>query len=1063
MKDGLLFTQLPFLDSPSLKDAVDNAPDLSGVDLNAPLLSSISTTAADISRDSVETFATSPSLFKAILRYILHYEFDVSEFLELLDTLDEIRIPSFRKQDNVDLVSSARTLRDFDITSLSVGSPPETRAAFDASDISTQLGNGSINELIAPIDADPLIDKVPNRSLSERVDVLLNLPLFKRGTDIGEDFFSIPPVNLATGQGEFFSLAQTKAREDFFFAESKRPLVLVGDIFTARDAVDLISSQRYGYQPVNEFEVGVAGSGDDADGFPYCDPRILPGYREFVHAASRTHTIAKTTPAGSVLADTLYMLPDEVRKKFALDVSFRGLDNEIIRQAGPNYLRHGDILEYEFLVEEEVFKQAKSSAFENLFTKSAAPTVVKPLGPFKESLFTESEKFGFEIGAQLAVAAATESFPRKRVPATVEELAKLKESLVFKGKFFAPPETQKFKVQEDEPRNKIVLDFLIEKTFWSVHSNLAGFIVASSNGDFVWVDLGEKYDKPIYHSSVTLDSDGNPIDDEGNPYVPDNQGWPSNTHFYRKNERYIQTTARSNMGRLRQGRESAIYPEYRDRYGSTIAELLGKQERISGYPVQWAFTDDAIERLGENTLAATDAPRVQGEGAEFLTRYFSGFGYGHLRAYGPAPRKWTYDYHGASGPNRQKRWAKRDGIYYLQYVHQTTHQDSGRRINLLLREMTTEDENTSNLYGGKKQIMTGPTFIDRMLQTAYWGEIFRKLEGIVQIQGNPTTEDSFVSKDRLNNIGLGPTNYIPTEKLKIGFLHRYESELMAEPLFDIELKYTYHLHDEKAGADGNRYWPYNVAPLYRQQPADWDSKVRLKSTADFEDSSSAKSLKPFIFNGATQFERDIAFAEDTRDKNKIGKRVTYTVTRTPLVGEDEDGNPVYGPPVTTVDDETVHIIPATFAPVYDPRDPEVILYYNFVKGEAFQINRNNSVQDNATAKMLQAIITKAPKDSISDRIFAISEPATAKPSPEIEQQVGVQLDQGYFEEQTVHIPFVGPTTEIVFVPKPKISQKNTLVNEVAAADSGTAFVPVYCLPSYFMETYVGEDGKFANF
>ena len=75
MKDGLLFTQLPFLDSPSLKDAVDNAPDLSGVDLNAPLLSSISTTAADISRDSVETFATSPSLFKAILRYILHYEF----------------------------------------------------------------------------------------------------------------------------------------------------------------------------------------------------------------------------------------------------------------------------------------------------------------------------------------------------------------------------------------------------------------------------------------------------------------------------------------------------------------------------------------------------------------------------------------------------------------------------------------------------------------------------------------------------------------------------------------------------------------------------------------------------------------------------------------------------------------------------------------------------------------------------------------------------------------------------------------------------------------------------
>ena len=41
--------------------------------------------------------------------------------------------------------------------------------------------------------------------------------------------------------------------------------------------------------------------------------------------------------------------------------------------------------------------------------------------------------------------------------------------------------------------------------------------------------------------------------------------------------------------------------------------------------------------------------------------------------------------------------------------------------------------------------------------------------------------------------------------------------------------------------------------------------------------------------------------------------------------------------------------------------------------------------------------------------------------------------------------------------------KDVFLNEVAAADSGTAFVPVYCRPSYFMETYVGEDGKYANF
>jgi len=1060
MKDGLLFTQLPFIDSPSLKDAVDNAPDLSGVDLNAPLLSSISTTAADISRDSVETFATSPSLFKAILRYILHYEFDVSEFLELLDTLEEIRIPKFRKEDNVDLISSATTLRDFDITSLSVGSPPETRAATDASDISTQLGNGSINELIATIVADPLVDKVPNRSLSERVDVLLDIPRFKRDTDIGEDLFFIPPVNLATGQGEFFSLAQTKSREDEFFAESKQPLVLVGDIFTSRDAVDLISSQTFGYQPTNEFEVGLAGSGYDADGFLYCDPRILPGYREFIHAASRAHAVAKTTPTGAI-ADTLYMLPDEVRKKFALDVKLRGLPEEL----EPITDRQTNDLEYQFLVEQQVFKQANSSAFDSIFSKESAPTVVKAIGPFKESLFSISEKFGFDIRNRLRVAAATESFPRKKVSSLEEDLLNLSQSLNFKGKFFTPP-TQKFKIQEDERKNKIVLDFLIEKTFWSIHSDLSGFIVSGGFGDYVWVDLGDEYDKIIYHPSITLDADGNPIDEDGNIYEPVRDGWPSSTPFYQRNERYIQTSARSNMGRFRQGRESALYPEYRDRYGSAVAELLGKQEVVPGLdPIVWRDTDDSINRFGEKTLAASDVPRIQGEGGEFLTIFFRGLGYGYNGSYGPAPRKWTYDYHGAFGPNRQKRWAKRDGPFYLSYIHRTTHQDSGRRINLLLREMTTEDENTSNLYGGKRQIMTGPTFIDRMLQTEYWNKMFKMIEGIVQIQGNPTTEDSISSKDRLNNIGLGPTNYIPTEKLEIGFRHRYESELMAEPLYDIDLKYTYHLHDEKAGADGNRYWPYNVAPYFRTQPANWDAKVRLKTTTDVEDDSFAKSLKPFIFNGAASFLRDKTLAQDLKDKNKVGKRVSYRVTRTPLLGEDEDGDPIYGPPVTTNDDETVHIIPATFQPIYDPRYDDIIIGYTFIKGEAFQIKQKNSVFDAAAAKMLRAIIAKTPKDSISDRINAVGNDLTHKIIPEIEQQVGVQLDQGYYEERLVPRPGSGlpPLLELVFIPKPELAQKNSLVNEVAAADSGTAFVPVYCLPSYFMETYVGEDGKHANF
>ena len=115
--------------------------------------------------------------------------------------------------------------------------------------------------------------------------------------------------------------------------------------------------------------------------------------------------------------------------------------------------------------------------------------------------------------------------------------------------------------------------------------------------------------------------------------------------------------------------------------------------------------------------------------------------------------------------------------------------------------------------------------------------------------------------------------------------------------------------------------------------------------------------------------------------------------------------------------------------------------------------------------MLKAIITKAPKNgTLSDKILTIVEPSQQKPSRLVEDRVRVKEPQGFYDI----VPVFDPVLQVfiptqIFIPKPEIAQKTNLLNEVAAADSGTAFVPVYCFPSYFTETYVGEDGKYANF
>jgi len=330
----------------------------------------------------------------------------------------------------------------------------------------------------------------------------------------------------------------------------------------------------------------------------------------------------------------------------------------------------------------------------------------------------------------------------------------------------------------------------------------------------------------------------------------------------------------------------------------------------------------------------------------------------------------------------------------------------------------------------------------------------------VQIQGGVTSEDSSFIKDTISSAAIGPRIPVITDEAKTNFLHRYESDLFVDPIYDVELLYTPGLHKEKVWPDGNRYWVYNSP-----QPTNWDAKVRLKPRLDFDDFYNAKSAKPLVL---TDFliHSDKFFGSDVKDANKFIKRVAYTVTRTPIVGYDpvDPTIPIYGDPVTTIDDEAVYVVPATYNPITSGED-EIVIGYEFVKGEAFQLKQLLAVNDTASAKMLQAILIKTPNfGTLNDRFYVRTDEASQEASPLIQDSVAVKEPQGYYITREVFNPETEQIEEVqVFIPKPEISQKNSLLNEVAAADSGTAFVPVYCLPSYFMETYVGEDGKHASF
>ena len=120
-------------------------------------------------------------------------------------------------------------------------------------------------------------------------------------------------------------------------------------------------------------------------------------------------------------------------------------------------------------------------------------------------------------------------------------------------------------------------------------------------------------------------------------------------------------------------------------------------------------------------------------------------------------------------------------------------------------------------------------------------------------------------------------------------------------------------------------------------------------------------------------------------------------------------------------------------------------------------------QDTAVATAPNPFVFSGNTLSKLDTIVALSEPVEFQSKRETEDIVALS-EEGYYKDIRVGTTLLGlPIFETVFIEQPRIETNKEFLNEVAAADSGTAFVPIYCLPSYFLEAYVGEDGTHANF
>ena len=1140
MRKGLLYISLPSVTSPSLQNAIDDAPRLDGADLNAPLFSGITTNSPALSSNSAATFATSPSLFKAVLKYILNYEFDVSEFLELLDTLEEIRVPRMTKEENVDTFSEFRTFRAHDVTDAALGNTlgDEDHAATNTEDFTVQLTSNDLLEIAKTKDL-LFVSNVTPSSFTDIFTTLVEDPLFTTITEFEE---SVGPL-------DEFSRRATQGLSDFGTVLSHAPSIAGITEFLKPEKANLKSLSNRHFNKVRS-DIDLDSDGDILfiPGLPFDEDnnygmtfniKPLPDILDPVRTLSSLHTSSRAVPQSII--DKINQI-SVVRKQPNLSPRkywpiFNNSNQQVLDSDGnPAF----DRKEFWIKVDEESSRKSqKSKDDDKVSVSSKTPYIFAGAqSSFVDKLLSESSLDDILPGKNPVELPFTVSKPRKLYSTKKDDLVALKETL--KSVKSDSLGEQRILSSSKTPGKKIALEFVIDETFYSIHSQLPGPVVGIPFGyqtsTAVWVDLGPDYDRPRL---------GPFEDDEGNPLNGD--GWRDGTQSFYKNERYVIIQNRfDNVGKFRENDTTEILPELRGEPRNTErASHPAYTPNSLGLPTNILQNLDDIDRYDDSVKVADDAAKIWGEGGEPISIYSGLPGFGNTGSFGPAPWKWKYGYAPSDqfGSNPIKRWHVEKGFYYnSSYIFTETHQASGRRINLLIREMTNADIALSNRWNGKLQISRGRTFIDRMLATTGWKNLFRYVDSIVQLNPSSRTEDEIASKDLLSTIAEGIELL---DKIRVGFLHRFQSEQLPvsedeDIPYDVVLKYFPGADRERALVDGFKEWPTYAGT----EPANWDPKVLVKPMLNFfHHKASTKNVATFNKGKTTDTKTERVKGEEERFPHHIVKKPLYfldpnnnhvDVNTITIVAENE---PAVSDPALSSGDIWLqgstgkyYLFTRTFKTVIINLIPTVVVDQEFwthvgpfeedvytltckdidpaINTIYFKFDKNLPDLDVVKSKSTKPQVFSGDTLFKLDKIFGIigvpdfdtskqladaaklSEEGFFKSfiitvvapnvPPEGYDRDQVALDEllelapdGIFRLMTTTVQLIdttGSTTtyryifsNIFFVrPRRKLA-KNILLNEVAAADSGTAFVPTYCLPSYFMETYVGEDGKFANF
>lgn len=1010
MRKGVLYISRPSLTSPRLQDAVDNAPDLTGVDLNAPLFSGLSTTSPTIS----STFGTSPSLLKAVLSYILNYEFDISELVGLLDTLESIRIPKMKKEDVVDAFEEFKISRAVELPDDEGFWGDEEIKFKTSSGIPTEFASAEERLLVYKTAAkDPLLDLFTASDSAS----------FETGADLIEGISAFLEVDLL----------KTSAMEDSSFAFINSPFIFSGAVNTLQlQKVKTESRTDNQIGPFKESFVGILNTFNDATGDGMLvTPAILPKFTEQI-ASIASIALASKTPKDSIL--DIFNPSQEPRKKFSTDIKKFSTESGLAE-------------EFKVGTTDLLTNFPKFLRQENLFT-TEIPYVIS--GEQKsldlQKAITNSEVPVFSTGKRpLDIIGTLEEARKLRNPSILENIDVNQFIDTTKSHSL---NTQNVKAINKAARKKIILEFIIDETFFSIFSQLPGPTAGKPLGSgptTFFVDLGVEFDNPIIGTS--LDSDGNLLN---------GTGWASSVQAQSQNERYIIVdNIYANFGRFRSGTDSAVLPDLRKKYSHQAVKRTG-------------YGAGEIDRFTDSAMVSTDSAKIWSEGGLPVGLYMQN-GFGYLGYYGPAPLRYKYGVRpGNFAQNPQPEWHTEQGLYYSnEYIETVTHQDSGRRINLFFREMTADDIAISNTHGGTLQLTSGQTFIDKMLADSYWGKYFKHVDTLVKLGPGSRQEENINSAETLKFAG---SNRIIQDKVSATFLHRYESEALSleNPIYDVILQYSPGADRDGAFVDAFRSWPAYAGTV----PLNFEQKMLIKYSKGFDvDKASASSLTPLVLAGNIESVLEKVTSTVARDPHHIVKKPVYFRDASgasvlpldyDLISSTAPQDPAIGSVWYDTGTEKVYI----------RRSSQGVEFWEHVGPfeEAISLVEEPDIlyfkqydQDVAATKSFKPSVFSGSTLAKLERIFAVENITTVQ-QPSIEEVLRVFEDQGYYKQVIVGYDAAGfPVFENVFVAQPEIKVSTEILNEVAVADSGTAFVPIYCLPSYFMEAYVGEDGTHANF